>query len=80
MVYQFGNRSYSLDPPVLILYAMAIMVVLLSGGYALVLPLVNRSLRGFVYFQICVDTLCVKDSRSIQLSPDPPRYTRSIVW
>jgi two-component system sensor histidine kinase PilS (NtrC family) len=31
----------------------------LSGGYALLLPLVNRALRLFVYFQIGVDTVCV---------------------
>jgi two-component system sensor histidine kinase PilS (NtrC family) len=59
IVYQFGNPSPSLDPPFFVLYIMSITVVLLSGAYALVLPLVHQALRLFVYFQIGVDTLCV---------------------
>ncbi|PIE67606.1 MAG: hypothetical protein CSA23_03245 [Deltaproteobacteria bacterium] len=59
MAYQFGNQRFALEPPIVVLYSMAGMVLLLSGAYALVLPLIDRTLRFFIYFQIGVDTLCV---------------------
>jgi two-component system sensor histidine kinase HydH len=59
IVYQIGNNAYSFEAPITFLYGLACSIVLLSAVYTVVLSILKRYRRFFIYAQIAIDALCI---------------------
>ena len=56
---QIAYRNFSLEIPILLLYGLCGTIILLSASYGLIAPIVKRHQILFVYFQICIDAVCI---------------------
>jgi two-component system sensor histidine kinase PilS (NtrC family) len=59
IAYQIGNHLYSLEKSIFMLYGLSGTIIFLSAVYGLLLPIVNRCQRFFIYLQISIDSLCI---------------------